>query len=59
MSPKGQPRKGVNVKTTVDLPQELWRAAKVRAIEEGADLRRIIIAALNQYLKRKPLKGEE
>jgi hypothetical protein len=59
MSPKGQPRKGVNVKTTVDLPEALWRAAKVRAIEEGADLRRIIITALNRYLKRKPTKEEE
>ena len=59
MSPKGKPREGVNVKTTVDLPQELWRAAKMRAIEEGADLRRIIITALNQYLKRKQTKRED
>jgi hypothetical protein len=59
MSPKGIPRKGVNVKTTVDLPEALWRMAKVRAIEEGADLRRIIITALNHYLKRKATKQEE
>jgi hypothetical protein len=59
MSPKGKPRNGVNVKTTVDLPDALWRAAKVRAIEEGTDLRHIIITAINQYLKRKPSKEEE
>lgn len=46
------------MKTTVDLPDTLWRAAKVRAIDEGADLRRVIIAALEQYLKRKPTKRE-
>jgi hypothetical protein len=59
MSPKGQPRKGVTVKTTVDLPTALWRAAKVRAIDEGTDLRRVIIAALEQHLKRKPNTQEE
>ncbi len=47
------------MKTTVDLPEALWRAAKVRGIEEGTDLRRVIMAALNLYLKRKPTKEEE
>ena len=41
------------VKTTVDLPRALWRAAKVRAMDEQSDLRRIIIAALEAYLARK------
>jgi hypothetical protein len=58
MSPKGKPKEGVTVKTTVDLPDALWRAAKVRAIDEGTDLRRVIIAALEQYLKRKSTKRE-
>jgi hypothetical protein len=39
-----------NVKTTVDLPQELWRAAKIRAMDDHADLRSVIIAALRAYL---------
>jgi hypothetical protein len=39
-----------NVKTTVDLPQDLWRAAKIRAMDEHSDLRSVIIAALRVYL---------
>lgn len=39
------------VKTTVDLPEALWRRAKIRAMDERTDLRRVIIAALEAYLK--------
>ncbi len=39
------------MKTTVDLPEPLWRAAKIRAVDDRADLRRVIIAALEAYLK--------
>lgn len=42
-----QPR---SVKTTVDLPMDVWRAAKIRAMDEQSDLRSIIIAALTAYL---------
>ncbi len=45
------------VKTSLEIPEELWRAAKVRAIDEGSDLRAVIIAALELYLKTKPKKG--
>jgi hypothetical protein len=38
------------VKTTVELPGELWRAAKIRAMDERADLRTILIRALEAYL---------
>ena len=47
-----------NVKTTVDLPQDLWRAAKIRAMDEHTDLRSIVIAALGVYL-RIPLDAPE
>jgi hypothetical protein len=40
-----------NVKTTVELPQDLWRAAKIRAMDEQTDLRSVIIAALRSYLR--------
>ena len=43
----GAPR---SVKTTVELPSELWRAAKIKAIGEHTDLRSVIIAALTVYL---------
>jgi len=42
------------VKTTIELPQELWRAAKVRAMDERSDLRAVVIAALESYLRTKP-----
>jgi len=40
------------VKTTVELPRDLWRAAKLRAMDEGTDLRTVIIAALQALLKK-------
>jgi hypothetical protein len=40
------------VKTTVDLPRALWREAKVRAMDAHTDLRSVIIAALEAYLKK-------
>lgn len=38
------------VKTTVDLPEPLWRAVKIRALDERTDLRSVVIAALEAYL---------
>lgn len=38
------------VKTTVELPGDLWRAAKIRAMDERSDLRTVLIHALEQYL---------
>ncbi|MGQ0733943.1 MAG: hypothetical protein ACT4QD_09835 [Acidobacteriota bacterium] len=38
------------VKTTVELPGDLWRAAKIRAMDERGDLRSVFIRALEQYL---------
>ena len=59
MTPKGIPRKegAQAVKTTIDLPQTLWRAAKIRAVDERADLRVIVIRALEAYLRTKPKTG--
>ena len=47
-----------NVKTTVDLPEDLWRAAKIRAMDEHADLRSVIIAALRVYLKSEHISSD-
>ncbi len=40
------------VKTTMVLSEDLWKAAKIRAINEGIDLNQVVIAALESYLKR-------
>jgi hypothetical protein len=39
------------VRTTLELPEALWRAAKMRAIDEG-DLRTVMLRALEEYLAR-------
>jgi hypothetical protein len=38
------------VKTTVELPEDLWRSAKIRAMDERVDLRTVFIRALEAYL---------
>jgi hypothetical protein len=43
------------VRTTLLMPEELWKAAKVRAIEEG-DLRTVMLRALEAYLAQ-PVKA--
>ena len=44
------------MKTTMILPKELWRRAKIRAMDEGTDLSGVVIVALEAYLKTKPGK---
>jgi hypothetical protein len=46
------------VKTTVELPEDLWRRAKIKAMDDRSDLRSIIIAALEAHLRHKPAKRE-
>ena len=48
------PNEAAHRKTTVDLPETLWRAAKIRALDERSDLGAVVIAALETYLKAKP-----
>ena len=46
----GKPPQRASVKTTVELPADLWRAAKIRAMDEQIDLRTVLIRALERYL---------
>lgn len=39
------------VKTSLYVPERLWKAAKIRAIEEGVDLRDLIIRGLEHVTK--------
>jgi hypothetical protein len=41
-------------KTTLDLPDPLWRDAKIRAMDEGKPLTKVVIDALTYYLKTVP-----
>jgi hypothetical protein len=47
------------IKTTVDLPESLWRATKIRALDERTDLRSVVIAALERYLRTELPRREE
>ena len=58
MSPRGHKRTEKIVKTTVELPLELWQAVKVRAVEDRSDLRGIIVNALVGYLNKRPSRGQ-
>jgi len=44
-------------KTSLWLPDDIWRAAKIRAVDERTDFRRVVIAALAAYLKTPIKKG--
>jgi hypothetical protein len=45
------------VKTTVDLPEPIWKAAKLLAMDERSDLRAVIIEALIKHLKTRSKKA--
>jgi hypothetical protein len=47
------------MKTSVEIPDDLWKAAKHRAIEEGIDLKDVIMRALEEYLKKAKKGGEK
>jgi hypothetical protein len=38
------------VKTTMKLPETIWRATRIRAIEEGRDAQDLVADALTAYL---------
>ena len=38
------------VKTSVRFPESLWKAGRIRAIEEGRDFQEIVSEALRRYL---------
>ncbi len=44
------------IKTTVRFPESLWKAGRIRAIEEGRDFQEIVADALRQYLKKSGAK---
>lgn len=45
------------VKTSLDIPDELWQRVKHRVIDERRKLRDVLVRALEAYLKT-PIQGE-
>jgi predicted transcriptional regulator len=51
--PRRRTDAGVLVKTTIEVPEDLWKEVKILAIEEGVTLGRLIELALREFLKAK------
>jgi hypothetical protein len=47
---KGKASETRGIKTSVEIPERLWRAARMRAIDEPGGLRGVIVRALETYL---------
>lgn len=43
-----------SVKTTIDIPDALYRRAKIRAAQQGTSLRQLVLDSLEQSLGLKP-----
>ncbi len=53
-------REGVKtMRTSIEIPEEVWTAAKIRAAQEKTNLQDVIAAALREYLGIKPKKGSK
>ncbi len=39
------------VKTTIELPESIWRATKQRALDDNLDMRSVVITALERFLR--------
>ncbi len=46
------------IKTSFLLPEELWRQAKIRAVNEGVSLGELIRKILADYLEKEESKGK-
>jgi hypothetical protein len=57
MMPRRREPAGETTKLTVEVPITVWRAAKQRALDETTDLKSVVIAALESYLKGRPSRG--
>lgn len=47
-------QKGIFMRTTLDLPDEILRRAKIAAVERGSSLRQLVIDALRREMEGAP-----
>jgi hypothetical protein len=53
-------KKGVAMlKTSINLPEGLWRRVRIRALEEGREAQGIVAELLESYLRKAPKKGSK
>ena len=53
MSTPKPPKKPKRFKTTLSIPPELWKQAKMEALKQDRDATDLVIDALEMYLKKK------
>ncbi len=58
MTSRARPKGKDVIRTTLELPAELWQAAKIRAVEDRTDFRSVVVAALHSYLKLRRREGK-
>ena len=46
------------MKTTIDIPESLYKRAKIRAIERGQTLKQIVLTSLERELDPSPISPE-
>lgn len=51
MAPRQADKSAPTVKTSLRLPEEVWRAAKVQALDERRDFQDVVADALRAYVK--------
>ena len=47
------------MKTTIDIPEPLYKKAKIRAVQTGQTLRHLVLASLSRELETLPSDAEE
>jgi hypothetical protein len=40
-------------KTSLQLPEAIWKSVKIRAVEEGRNVQELVAEALKDYLRKK------
>jgi hypothetical protein len=45
------------VKTSIEIPEDVWRAAKIRAMDEKKNFQDVVADALRDYLKKQKKGG--
>lgn len=46
------------IKTTIDIPEPLYKKAKIRAIEQGQTLKQLVLTSLERELENPPIAQE-
>lgn len=46
-----------DISTNIHIPEDLWRAIKIRAAEEGTSMKQLILEGISIVLKKRPARA--